>query len=83
MVEAGIARNYGRGLPMDGPPVDYAAIARAHDADGIVVESLDGLRQALRRHVPDRPMVIDARIDPTAMFPINPRAQEISNFTAK
>ncbi len=83
MVEAGIARNYGRGLPMDGPLIDFAAVAHAHNAEGYVVKSLEELRSALRRADGARPILIDARIDPGAMFPINARAQEISNFTAK
>lgn len=83
MVEAGIDRIYGRGLPMDGPPIDFAAVALAHGADGAVVTSVDELRRALRNRNPERPLVVDARIPPNTAFPVNARVQEISNFTAK
>lgn len=82
MVEAGIERIYGRGLPMHGPSVDFAALARAHGADGAIAHSVESLRTALRAAAPDRPLVIDVRIDPTSTFPVNARVQEISNFTA-
>jgi hypothetical protein len=29
------------------------------------------------------PAVLDVRIDRNASFPVNPRAEEISNFTAR
>lgn len=83
MVEAGLARNYGRALPMDGPQVDFAAIAQAHGARGVVVRDVEDLRRALREAPHDEPTVLDVRIDPDARFPINGRAQEISNFTAR
>lgn len=83
MVEAGIARNYGRAMPMDGPLIDFAALARAHGAHGFVVETIDDLRRAIEGRSEEGPTVIDVRIDPTARFPMNARVQEISNFTAR
>ncbi len=83
MVEAGIDRIYGRGLPMDGPVVDFAMAARAHGADGVLVRDLDELRVALRDRRPGIPLVVDARIDPQDSFPMNARVAEISNFVTK
>lgn len=83
MVEAGVARIYGRGLRMDGPRVDFAALAAAHGAIGVRVDTADDLRRALRERCDDRPTVLDIRIDPGARFPVNPRVAEISNFTAR
>ncbi|WP_394850093.1 thiamine pyrophosphate-binding protein [Pendulispora brunnea] len=82
MVEAGIDRIYGRTLPMHGPRVNFAELARAHGAQGFVAADVDQLRSALRRARNDVPTVIDARIDPTAAFPMNSRVQEISNFAS-
>ncbi|WP_394834940.1 thiamine pyrophosphate-binding protein [Pendulispora rubella] len=83
MVEAGIDRIYGRGLPMDGPHVNFADLARAHGAQGFVAADVRQLRSALRRIRPDVPTVIDVRIDPNSAFPMNARVKEISNFAVK
>ncbi len=83
MVEAGIARNYGRGLAMDGPLVDFAQLARAHGVDGLVVRTANELREALRGRRDPRPLVLDVRVAPDARFPVNMREKEISNFTAE
>jgi acetolactate synthase-1/2/3 large subunit len=82
MVEAGVDRIYGRGLPMHGPQVDFAELARAHGAQGFVAQDVDQLRTALRRVTPDVPTVIDVRIDPSSSFPVNSRVEEISNFAS-
>jgi thiamine pyrophosphate-dependent acetolactate synthase large subunit-like protein len=83
MVEAGTDRVYGRGLPMDGPVVNFAAAARAHGAHGVVVERVETLRAALAERSEDVPLVLDVRIDPRASFPINARVAEISNFVSE
>lgn len=83
MVEAGLDRIYGRGLAMDGPRIDFAAVARAHGAHADTVTTRDELRAALVPQHDDLPHVLDVRIDPGARFPLNARAQEISNFTAR
>ena len=83
MVEAGVQRNYGRTMAMDGPRIDFAALARAHGARGCTVDTLDDLRSAIETRPTDGPMVLDIRIDPDARFPANARAQEISNFPAR
>lgn len=82
MVEAGVQRIYKRGLAMDGPRVDFAALARAHGALGYTVEDLHELDHALRVLSQTGPTVLDVRIDGAAAFPANARVQEISNFTA-
>ena len=82
MVEAGIDRIYGRGLPMDGPIVDFAVAARAHGAHGALATTADELRRAVASRAPDVPLVIDVRIDPGASFPVNARVAEISNFAS-
>ncbi|HWL88207.1 MAG TPA: thiamine pyrophosphate-binding protein [Polyangiaceae bacterium] len=82
MVEAGIDRIYGRGLPMHGPRVNFAELARAHGARGFVAGDVSQLRAALRRVRPDVPTVIDVRIDPASTFPVNSRVEEISNFAS-
>jgi acetolactate synthase-1/2/3 large subunit len=81
MVEAGMKRIYRRTMAMDGPPVDFAAIARAHGAAGYVAHDATELRRAVRQA--RGPVVIDVRIDPEASFPVNARAQEISNWSAR
>jgi acetolactate synthase I/II/III large subunit len=83
MVEAGLGRNYGRSLPMDGPRVDFAAVARAHGARGCSISTLAELREALASGEEEVPSVLDVHIDPSAAFPVNARAEEISNFTAR
>lgn len=83
MVEAGIDRIYGRGLPMDGPIVDFAVAARAHGAHGALATTADELRRAVASRAPDVPLVIDVRIDPGASFPVNARVAEISNFASE
>ena len=83
MVEAGLGRNYGRALPMHGPLVDFAAVARGHGARGFVARTLDELREALTSPSDQGPSVIDVRIDPASSFPMNARVQEISNWTSK
>jgi acetolactate synthase-1/2/3 large subunit len=83
MVEAGLQRNYGRALAMDGPRVNFAALAGAHGARGFTVETSDDLRAALRARPTDGPCVLDVRMDPDASFALNGRVQEISNFAAK
>ena len=82
MVEAGIERIYKRTLPMHGPRVNFADLARAHGAQGFVATTVEELRAASRRVHPRIPTVIDVRIDPTSTFPMNARVQEISNFTS-
>jgi len=82
MVEAGIERIYGRTLPMHGPHVNFADLARAHGAQGFVATTVEELRAASRCTRPDVPTVIDVRVDPTSTFPMNSRVQEISNFTS-
>lgn len=83
MVEAGIDRIYGRGLPMHGPPVDFAACARAVGAEGHRIETLDQLERLMRRPMGRLPRVLDVRIDPTCEFPANARVAEISNFASQ
>lgn len=87
MVEAGTTRVYGRSLPMSGPPVDFAAVARAHGAKGYVIETVEQLRAALAdlrsAGVAGGPAVLDLRIDPTARFAVNARVRELSNFSAR
>lgn len=82
MVEAGVQRIYGRGLAMDGPRVDFAALARAHGATGFSVRSMADLKAAIEDRSTSGPTVLDVSIDPSASFPANARVQEISNFTA-
>jgi acetolactate synthase-1/2/3 large subunit len=82
MVEAGGDRIYGRFVPLSGPPLDFAALARAHGALGFAVHTVAELRTALRSLTPNKPAVIDVRIDPCSAFPVNARVQEMSNFAA-
>lgn len=82
MVEAGLQRIYGRKLPMDGPLVDFAMLAKAHGARGFVVNDVASLRKALRDRALDGPTVIDARIDPSTEFPSNARVKDFTNYVA-
>jgi acetolactate synthase-1/2/3 large subunit len=82
MVEAGVQRIYKRGLAMDGPRVDFAALARAHGAFGYAINDLRELEDALQVLSRTGPTVLDVRIDGASAFPANARVQEISNFTA-
>jgi len=82
MVEAGLERIYGRGLPMHGPRVNFAELAHAHGAQGFVAADISQLRAALRRVRHDVPTVIDVRLDPNSRFPVNSRVSEISNFAS-
>lgn len=81
MVEAGTARVYGRSVRMDGPEIDFAALARAHGARGFVVRTLEKLALAVLGRSTTGPTVLDVRIDRTAAFPANARVAELSNFT--
>jgi thiamine pyrophosphate-dependent acetolactate synthase large subunit-like protein len=69
---------------MSGPPVDFAAIARAHGARGYVIETAAQLQAALDElRGESGPAVLDLRIDPTARFAVNSRVRELSNFSAR
>jgi acetolactate synthase-1/2/3 large subunit len=83
MVESGLARIYGRSLSMSGPLVNFAAIARAHGARGIEIDDAHQLALALQNLSPDGPTVLDVRIDPRAVFPVNARVTDISHFTSE
>ena len=82
--EAGFERIFGRHLPVDGPPVDFAALARAHGAHGVVIESAEDFAKLGPEAFQGRkPVVLDIRIDPGAMFAISGRAQQLGNFVGK
>lgn len=84
MVEAGFERIFGRHLPVDGPAVDFAALARAHGAHGVVIESADDFAKLGPEVFQGKtPVVLDIRIDPGAMFAISGRAQQLGNFVGK
>ncbi|MCH9686708.1 MAG: hypothetical protein K0V04_35070, partial [Deltaproteobacteria bacterium] len=80
MVEAGLTRIYGRTLDMSGPTIDFAALARAHGAAGVVIETAQDLVEALSARPTDRPLLLDCRIDPAASFSANARVQELGTF---
>ena len=64
------SRQKTRGMPehgLDFYPVDYAAVARACGLEGVVVETPEEFRRALREAmVADVATLIDARVDPQA-----------------
>ena len=83
MVEVGMSRLYQDTVPMIGPPIDFAAMARAIGARGARVHTMDELASAARdlcSSGDDGPAVIDVAIDPTAFFPNNARNRALSNF---
>lgn len=80
MVEAGQTRIYGRSLPMNGPRIDFAAMARAVGAAGAVVETVADLERAVAQRPADTPLVLDCRIDPEASFTANARVEELGTF---
>lgn len=84
MVENGFERLYGRHLPCDGPLVDFAALARAVGADGVILESAEDFARlkGLDRD-PRRPLVMDIRTDPSAFFAVSGRVKHLSNFEGK
>jgi acetolactate synthase I/II/III large subunit len=84
MVEAGFERIFGRHLSVDGPMVDFAALARAHGAEGLVIRSAEDFAQLGPEVFQGvRPVVLDIRIDPEATFAISGRAQQLGNFVGK
>lgn len=80
MVEAGLTRIYGRTLDMSGPTIDFAALARAHGAAGVVIETAQDLVEAISARPTDRPLLLDCRIDPAASFSANARVEELGTF---
>ncbi len=81
MVEAGFERVYHRPLDVSGPRVDFAALARAHGANGLTLETPEDFNQLVPSlYNSTTPTVLDIRIDPTAMFAIDARNQQLSNF---
>jgi acetolactate synthase-1/2/3 large subunit len=84
MVEAGFERVYGRQLSADGPAIDFAALARAHGAHGVVIRTADDFAQLGPEVFQGvRPVVLDIRTDPGAMFANDGRNQQLSNFVSK
>jgi acetolactate synthase-1/2/3 large subunit len=84
MVEAGFERVYGRQLAADGPAVDFAALARAHGAHGVVIRTADDFAKLGPEVLQGvRPVVLDIRTDPRAMFANDGRNQQLSNFVSK
>ena len=84
MVEAGFERVYGRHLSVDGPAVDFAALASAHGALGVVIRTAEDfakLGPEVFQGV--KPVVLDIRTDPGVMFANDGRNQQLSNFTGK
>lgn len=84
MVEAGFERTYSRHLSVDGPLVDFAALARAHGAHGVVIRTEEDFA-ALGPEVFEgaKPVVLDIRIDPEVMFAISGRVEQLGNFIGK
>jgi len=81
MVENGQRTVYGRGNIAGGPPVDFAALARAHGAQGLLVrteDDFDALPEVLAGL--DGPLVVDVRTDPEVAFGVNARSDAIRHF---
>ena len=82
MVENGFQKQFGRTLPCDGPMVDFAALARAHGADALVISKAADFAQLVgRERDPSRPLMLDIRTDPTAFFAVSGRVAHLTNFT--
>jgi thiamine pyrophosphate-dependent acetolactate synthase large subunit-like protein len=81
MVESGLTRIFGRTAPMDGPRVDFVALAEAVGAVGYRINRLEDIaalpEEALR---PTRPTVLDISIDTKAVFPAHGRVAHLKNF---
>ncbi len=81
MVENGLSMLYGRSLIGGGPAIDYAAVARAYGADGLVIERAEDFAAITEERVRGRvPLVLDVRVDPTASFGVNARVKTIHTF---
>ncbi len=83
MVEAGLTKIFGRSGAMDGPRVDFAALARAVGARGLTIRTAADLAQIPPAWLNDTvPMVLDCQVDPTASFPVHGRLAQLKNFTS-
>lgn len=81
MVEAGFGSVYGRVPAIQGPRVDFAAMARAAGGDGISINTRTDLASLpADLFTRDRPVVLDVAIDPTQKFGANLRNVTLSNF---
>ncbi len=64
MVEMQERKKYGRGSGVEFGPIDFAAYAQACGAKGVAVDSVEGLRGALRRAMDvEGPVVISVPVD--------------------
>ncbi|MFO0746945.1 MAG: thiamine pyrophosphate-binding protein [Myxococcota bacterium] len=84
MVENGFERVYGRGMRVDAPAVDFAAMARSVGAIGITIRTPVDFNQLTPELVRgDVPVVLDIHIDPTARFAVSGRDQTLGTFASK
>lgn len=84
MVENGQKTVFGRSGHMEGPRVDFAAMARSMGAKGYTIRTPEDF-QALPRDLAhgDVPVVLDIEIDPNAAFALNGRLAQIKHFNGE
>ncbi len=84
MVEGGLQRIFGRAGQMDGPRVDFAALARSVGARGYTIRCEADLEAIPQEHLTgDVPCVLDFEVDPRSAFPVNGRVAQIKNFSSQ
>jgi acetolactate synthase-1/2/3 large subunit len=79
MCHHGMRDVYGRTLDFTSSPVDFALLARAHGASGVVVRTRADLTEALRSPH-DGPRVLDVRIDPDVRLAGSQRNATLRQF---
>jgi acetolactate synthase I/II/III large subunit len=79
MCHHGMRDVYGRTLDFSSSPVDFALLARAHGAAGVVVRTAADLTEALRLPL-NGPMVLDVRIDPDVRIAGSQRNATLRQF---
>ena len=83
MVEMQERKKYGRGSGVDFGPIDFAAYAEACGATGVSVNSVDGLRRALRNAMDiDGPVVISVPVDYSHNHLLMEPLQTLGNVSA-
>ena len=83
MVEMQERKKYGRGSGVDFGPINFAAYAEACGATGVSVNSVDGLRRALRNAMDiDGPVVISVPVDYSHNHLLMEPLQTLGNVSA-
>jgi acetolactate synthase-1/2/3 large subunit len=82
MCHYGMIDLYGKSLDFSTNLVDFAALARAYGAKGVVIESVEQLREALTQPL-DGPLVLDVRVDPEVRLGGSQRNAALRQFKAR